>query len=283
MQRSEPPTFRPTFHLWAARPDALPKVDVFPVELDGAVINYIGVASDDWHQVELPDDFVLREVLDADPDAPTEFINQWGPLVPLDDSLRAFYPTPVRRQPAIAEASPWHVYEHGERFLVSTATSKLALHQLRALSKWWIAASESDEASMREAWTSEGFDDPLNPSIGALWWEDRVNAALRAFPMRIGVGLGNGRDHIMGSYSGTTYEVAVLQLALLAAGGRPLNRCANVNCGRAFTVQRTSRRAYKGTEHVTGVRYCSEQCAKAQSERDRRARRKAERQESGRG
>jgi len=51
---------------------------------------------------------------------------------------------------------------------------------------------------------------------------------------------------------------------------------------RPFSVQRTHRRRYINSHHAAGVRYCSNRCAKAQSERDRRARRRQEQQEGTR-
>ena len=69
----------------------------------------------------------------------------------------------------------------------------------------------------------------------------------------------------------------MLQLVHVVAGAHQVHRCANERCQRPFTRQRTERRRYEGTEHGNGVRYCTRFCAKAQSERDRRARRRTER------
>lgn len=256
MRDAKPPTFSPTFRLWAARPDSLPMVWAFPVQLVGDVITYSGLAGEEERMVELPDEFVLREVLDADPADPVAFINQWGLLL---------------HGETIDEFDQQH-------FGVSLPDAIRAMHELRVLAKWWVAAVEGDEQEMTAAFTSENFTAPSLPAGGAVWWHERMNTALAAFPMRIEVewGSGDAARSLAATGQPTLYEVAALQLALIAAGGRPLTRCANLNCGRAFTVQRTSRRAYKGTEHATGVKYCSERCAKAQSERERRARRRVE-------
>ena len=51
--------------------------------------------------------------------------------------------------------------------------------------------------------------------------------------------------------------------------------CANERCNRLFTRQR-GRAQFENTGHSSGVIYCSNLCAKAQAERVRRARKRAE-------
>lgn len=57
--------------------------------------------------------------------------------------------------------------------------------------------------------------------------------------------------------------------AALVAFGQP-NQCANERCGAWFYVQ--VGRATTGAYRRTGVKFCSHACAKAQTERNRRAR-----------
>jgi hypothetical protein len=93
-----------------------------------------------------------------------------------------------------------------------------------------------------------------------------MNAALRAFAVHVRY---PGADTLLDRPS--TYEVAALQLAQLIAEQRRVRTCANERCRRLFTRQR-GRAKYDNTGHATGVIYCSNLCAKAQSERNRRAR-----------
>jgi hypothetical protein len=93
-----------------------------------------------------------------------------------------------------------------------------------------------------------------------------MNAALRVFAVHVRY---PGADTLLDRPS--TYEIAALQLAQLIAEQRRVRTCANERCRRLFTRQR-GRAKYDNTGHATGVIYCSNLCAKAQSERNRRAR-----------
>ncbi len=119
-----------------------------------------------------------------------------------------------------------------------------------------------------DAWTQSGFrsDDP--EPWGAFVMA--MNAALKPFSVHVRY---PGADALLDAPS--TYEVAVLQLAQLIAEDRQVRPCANERCTRLFTRQR-GRAKYDKTGHSTGVLYCSAQCAKAQAERNRRARLRAE-------
>ncbi len=97
-----------------------------------------------------------------------------------------------------------------------------------------------------------------------------MNAALKPFSVHVRY---PEADTLLDAPS--TYEVAVLQLAELIAEERQVRSCANERCTRLFTRQR-GRAKYDKTGHATGVLYCSAQCAKAQAERNRRARKRAE-------
>lgn len=267
MQGPEHPTFRPTLSLWPGEARELPPVVVVPfVESAGRIEVSSSVRS---NRVTLPDDFVIREVVESE-DAVT-FMRDWGLLARAQDELRSL---PEDDRPALATSSGRDSPRAPASISIFAAEHHLRV--LRALARHYLADAEGDEAGVVEAWTVEGF-----PAVGDswtpwYWWTNHVNAALRAFPMYVDFTRGDEEVHLLQTPSPTTYEVAALQLAQMATGGREVLRCANERCQRPFTRQRSSRRQYRGTEHATGLKYCSRECAKAQSERDRRARRREE-------
>jgi len=219
----------------------------------------------------LPEDFALRECRDVDLDddlAIADFVREWGSLCP--DDGRA---VDVALQTA-NDALSWSSITHlGERH--SIGAQRAHLNVLQAVAGHFVADSlKQDSAAV---WTSHGFDvyDAKAP-----WWlfQDFLNAALRAFPMHVML---DGVRGGVGEQMPSTYEVAVLQVAQLATQNRQAKCCANDRCSNAFTLQRGRRKYDETAGHVSGVRYCSAQCAKAQAERDRRARRKAEANKKG--
>ncbi|WP_298518658.1 hypothetical protein [uncultured Nocardioides sp.] len=213
----------------------------------------------DSHERELPVDFCLREVLETSPTEVVTLMNEFGLLArphnPLGSLPERGLPDGVRRSANLTVA----VCEHH-------------LRVLRSLSNAVIARDLGDRERMATCFSDEGLYQPATEWDARAWWQLHVNAALRAFPMYVAF----DEDERLRTAQPTLYEVAVLQLVQLASGGFHVQRCGNDRCRRPFTRQRTPRRQYAGGEHQSGVRYCSRQCAKAQSERDRRARRKEE-------
>lgn len=267
MQGPEPPTFRPTLSLWPSEAQELPALVVVPiVERDGRA---------EWRtsarpsRVAMPDDFVIREVVEA-ADAMT-FMRDWGLLARAQDELRSL---PEDDRPAVPAGAGGDARR--APVSISLFTAEHHLRVLRALARHYLADAQEDEAGVVEAWAVEGFAVASDSWSPWFWWTNHVNAALRAFPMYVDFADRDERVHLLQTPTPTTYELAVLQLAQMATGGRKVLRCANDRCRRPFTRQRSLRRQYSGTEHATGLKYCSRECAKAQSERDRRARRREE-------
>jgi hypothetical protein len=195
-------------------------------------------------EVVLPEDFVFREVREAEatPEGVMALMNEFGPLAAGDG-----YPVGVAIE---------------------------ALETLQALADAYLAYVRGDEVEFcRVIGVAESY-------AGA-WsaWQAEVNDALRAFPMFIEVDPDYPWMRTSEAPEHTLYEAAVFQLATVAAEARDFHICANDNCGRPFTRHRSSRRRY-GAEsaHSAGIKYCSQNCAKAQSERERRRRRRAEKE-----
>ena len=266
MQGPKPPAFRPMLSLWPGEARELPAVVIVPIVERGGLVEWSSSARPS--RVALPDDFVIREVVEAE-DAVT-FMRDWGLLVRAQDELRSL---PEDDRPALPT-----VAGGGGSLRAPASISLLAaehhLRVLRALARHYLADAEGDEAGVVKAWTVEGFPAVSDSWTPWYWWTNHINAALRAFPMYVDFTRPDEEVHLLQTPSPTTYEIAALQLAQMATGGREVLRCANERCRRSFTRQRSSRRQYRGTEHATGLKYCSRECAKAQSERDRRARRR---------
>jgi len=278
VQRTKTPTFWPTVSVWPAEPRNLPPILASKLSVSGDVITVRGLGSlaeTLKHFSSLPDDFCLREVGDTDPDDVAGFMGLYGLLVSPEDELRSLPAWDLPGPHLPGEEQP---ADYGALLPLATETEKTAslaickVHFLilRSMAKIVVAAAEFDEQALLDAWPSEGFREPMDAWQAWHWWMAHANAALEAFPMY--VSFDEGEE----SRTATTYEATILQLVQVRVGAMRILRCANDRCRRPFTRQRTDRRSYDGAEHGSGVKYCSRLCAKAQSERERRARRRSE-------
>lgn len=281
MEGANEPTFRPTLTVWPAEPPTLPPVVVHELRRLPEGRNREFTSWDPQpipaRTVRLPEDFCLRECLATDPedlDAVFDLVSRWGRLTPLESHLRG----PLDSLPASLDwLIPQLADEANRQQLMGTAqaSSQATAHSLEceahylrvlhALTRHTIGSLQGHPPV--EAWTQAGFlgDDPEPWGTFVV----TMNAALKPFSVHVRY---PGADPLLDAPS--TYEVAVLQLAQLLAEERQVRRCANERCTRLFTRQR-GRAKYDKTGHSTGVLYCSSQCAKAQAERNRRARLRA--------
>jgi hypothetical protein len=101
---------------------------------------------------------------------------------------------------------------------------------------------------------------------------DITGAALRDFRVRVEVDTGRrpAEEFTIGAVYPTLYSVAVLQLVNDLAEGLPVIHCANETCRRPFVRQRG--RAKYRDNRTRGVMYCSNTCARAQYQREKRRR-----------
>lgn len=192
----------------------------------------------------LPDEFVIRELLDA-PDLETlegEYGAAWG----------------------------------------ARSTATLRFRHLRTAARYWLASALGDEDAALDAPVADGWERSESAHRAAFNMRDTVNRELEAFSVQlVEVDTENGSEPRLNV---DLIQVAALQLAQLAADGLGARRCANESCGRGFLRQRSTRRkttnhgAYAGTAHSVGVRYCSAQCGKAQQAREHRRRKRADRE-----
>lgn len=284
MEGANTSTFRPTLTVWPAEPPSLPPVVVDQLRrlTDTEFGSWDPHPSPPRTQA-LPEDFCLRECLATDPDnldAVFELVTRWGRLTPLESHLRSPFdslpPGLDRLIPQVADATNRHALsrlarstEEERRASPRAHSLRVEAHYLRVLHALTghVIRSAAHEPPL-EAWTRAGFriDDPGPWGLFVM----TMNAALKPFSVHVRY---PGADTLLDTPS--TYEIAVLQLAQLIAEDRQVRPCANERCTRLFTRQR-GRAKYDKTGHSTGVLYCSAQCAKAQAERQRRARMRAE-------
>lgn len=244
--------FEPTPVLWPAEPRMGVSVFVEPLRLsdDGRVVPDVAAVGGDWRAqwASLPEDFVFREVRETPltGDGVVALMSEYGSLVGSEVPQDGY---PIEE--AIA-----------------------ALEAVRLLADAYLAFARGDEDEFTRIMG-------VPESYAGAWsaWQASVNEALRAFPMFIEVDPDPAHSWLKSSEAPrhTLYEAAVFQLATVVAEARTFRLCANENCGRPFTRHRSDKRKL-GDEraHSAGIKYCSPLCAKAQSERDRRRRRRAE-------
>jgi hypothetical protein len=292
MEDAGPPTFRPTLTVWPAEPPDLPAVVVRQLrrpDPDGVEFGSWNPAPRPDTTVTLPEDFCLREVLATDPDdldAVYDFITTWGRFTPPDAHLRP----PLDALPAALDRLIPQIADAALRAPLAEIASRPddpgelarrphSLHAeahhlriLRALTRHTLA-TENDTPPV-DAWTAEGFDTGPGEPWGI--YVTTMNAALRPFSVHVRY---PGAETLLDTPS--TYEIAALQLSKHIAEHRHALVCANERCRRLFTRQR-GRAQFDNTGHSSGVIYCSNLCAKAQAERVRRARKRAEKNASTR-
>lgn len=222
----------------------------------------------------LPDDFTLQELLRLDltsPEAIRALIAEVGALTGqgIADGLE-YLPTRERRHRRPAETR--------SDGLESVEDMRDYLRAARAMSRHLLAHLAGTEAGIREAWPLEGFAAPRSTDMAWDWWQEYMNVALAPFRMYVEV---DGPDGVTSGWSlrpPTLYSACALQLAAYLATNASIFTCLNDRCRKPFTRQRTStsRRRNADQFHTSGVLYCSRECLKRKSERDRYRRRKAE-------
>lgn len=285
MQGPKQSTFRPT--VMAAPPAAQPALLRYPeVKPLGEGYVDVGVPTEGG---PIPDDFVLRELLEIDVSSDLAVIGlvaRYGALTSLGEDPFLYLPRSERWRgpfPGILEARQAFA-ETGEflhpDFVASVPAMRLHLLAARAMGRHLLAHLEGDASGVLKAWPLDGgFNKPLSTGLAWYWWQDHMNSALAPFGMFIQVEHPDGytRTGAVALPAPTLYNACALQLAQILAGESQVKRCANERCARPFTRQRTTaaRRRNPDQFHLSGVLYCSRECLKAKNERERRQRRKA--------
>jgi hypothetical protein len=239
--------------------------------------------------VELPPELALREIpaLDiTDAEALLAFTAKYGPLTPTGDDLGT-----KRGEHDLTHLLP---DDTAHRFIQDRSTGipdgrkrqpqpfvpvpLISQHVriLRAVIAHWLAYQhEEDVGVIRKAWTDNGFANVARADIDLLWgvWSDHLNAALTPFSTRISVEGPHGEVGLQHPTT-TAYSAMMLQIWNNVADRTPWKVCENETCGRLFGRQQG--RAEAGQNRTVGVRYCTNSCAHAQTQRNYRRKKGAQ-------
>lgn len=234
----------------------------------------------------LPDDFVLQELFACDLDSPEairDLIEQYGVVMVGGLDAFEYLPRAETRRPgsphgAVEIATEIYLATVGGHpsTLVSVEGVRLHLRAARAMTRHFLASEEEDDDGIIQAWPAEGFRTPKSLGMAWNWWQDHMNAALSVFQMYVEVAGPDGSEYGWQLKQPTLHNACALQLAQYVASDMRVLTCANDRCRKSFTRQRTSskRRHNADQFHTSGVLYCSRECLKRKSERERYQRNK---------
>ncbi len=266
MQAADPPTFHPT--VWPAEPPGAPPVRRYRLKpvpgVPGLEVNQV------LGTFELPPDFVLRELLEQIPRSTADverLTAEWGLASGVGERTFEYFagPPPVGVEEEIRE---WLKTPRMVPLLHPEAV-RAHLAALRAMSRHLLAYLEGlGEDTILLAWQEIAAPQ----SIGDAWWlwERYINGGLTPFAVHVRASAVAPERRLTRPVP-NLYNACCLQLAQYLTRELSVNRCGNERCRKPFTKQRGL--AKYGQHRARGVRYCTPQCAKAQSERGRRRRR----------
>lgn len=214
---------------------------------------------------KLPPDFIYHELLTLDPDNPSDIVKmlRYGTTYPgVLDSLSVHLRNPIGERPR----SEWLHRTEVEAIVIC----------LQVMVRHWIAHVEG--SSVGRPWIDARLLSGANVDDTAWrWWHSIINNGLKTHPPHVRLNwtlTDPGASTVEVGYTEHgIYSAVCIQLFNEVASGVIGQRCANEPCGRYFTRQRG--RAQAGQNRMTGVLYCSANCAQAQYQRELRRRRRA--------
>lgn len=269
--------FRPT--VWPGTPIPVPLLS--PVDHVEVVDDWILWPMQDPKKkptVELPPDFYLRELTDLDCDnldAIADLVRRYGyfcafQLEDLDDAAKYTHKRILVEAPENGKFINGH---HRDNIILHLQTAQ------RAIEIWTASQAEGGLEELTEELVTEDAlyqiqtDLPEHETLADIQdiyiqdLRDDLIATLNAALGKFSVGIGD-----LASRQPTIYSVSFLQMYNHITEGAVLLRCANEPCGNLFVRQRG--RATFGQHRTSGVRYCSNSCARAQGQRELRRRRR---------
>jgi hypothetical protein len=249
------------------------KLAPVPVQRWGLLVAEDGTL--DWlshmEPEELSEEWVLRQLADADleDDATVAALLSEHGTIPWP-----FYdPAAVPGRKGLAQPPRAHTDGWWESRSDGTLDdARWWLKTARALAGTWREASlDGDPASV---WAAEGFPTATDWDC---WprFTIALNVGLRAFRARVEytASIPGGGEFRFGIPMVGLYSAACLQIFNLL-NGPPARRCASTTCGRVF-VHQVGGAQYR-QHRSKGLRFCSPACAKNETQRAYRARKKKE-------
>lgn len=226
-------------------------------------------ALEEMQQELLVEEFVLRELIDADlasESSVVSLLNTFGvlgrPFTDCPGHQLLTTPSAVDGRPD-GQALHW---THAAGYLRSA----------RAATRHWL--QHLGDRPVEIAWSDEGFA-VADPTTSWLLFAQVVNLGLAPYRPAIEVTWDRPPGKLAALPVGEQsppdlFSAACRQIHNLVIQGALLHTCQNENCRKDFLRKRGPIRT--GTRHTTGVAYCSTQCMNAQAQRDYRRRQVAE-------
>ncbi|WP_058628481.1 hypothetical protein [Microbacterium testaceum] len=172
--------------------------------------------------------------------------------------------------------------EHGAAWADSGAV--LRFRHLRTAARYWLAAALGDERAALSAPIADGWEAFTSVEWGAVHMRDAVNSELKAFSMRLVEVDGHGAlepQFSVDLLQVAALQLALLAADGLNARRCANETCGRGFVRQRSTRRKTTNRGeYAGTAHAVGVRYCSAECGKAQQAREHRRRKRVEKGDS---
>jgi|HubBroStandDraft_6_1064221.scaffolds.fasta_scaffold75411_4 hypothetical protein len=229
---------------------------------------------------ELPDEWVLRQLADADLDNDNDLgllLEDYGVITwPYFD--RASIP-PDRREflapyPEGDDSSAFDWWEGRDDATLEDA--RWWLKTARALTRVWAEASAGRDPT--SAWTAEGFP-PVDEQACWAQFTLALDTGLKPFRARVEYHVSpHGFEFTYGRLMIGLYSAACCQVFNFIAGKETARRCENETCGRTFVHQLGG--AKYGQHRSKGLlRFCTPACAQAQTQRQYRRRKAAQKKE----
>jgi hypothetical protein len=262
-----------------------PGMPLGPVDVDRRALTVSKRGKLKWgakpQAAELPDEWVLRQLADADLESDRDIealLADFGTIdapyphagfVPADRRAR------LAPQPSLVPHGWWAARQDG-----TLEDARWWLKTARAMTGVWSEASRGEDPG--SAWAAEGFPALAATEPGAQWtfFVTALNDGLSAFHVHAeyewdlaNLGLGAityGRPLV------NLYSAACRQVFNFLVEGETGRRCENQTCGRTFVRQLGG--AEHG-QHRSDARYCTPECARAEASRQYRRRKTAQREE----
>ncbi len=264
------PLFRPT--VWPGGEVPLPQVPVRTFDrLDDGWLLFRGQP----RLVDVPPDFYLREMGAQVPQTDDDiavFVKQWGRCTDHDYRDRPLGMAWARQTVDYVLRYGPRPSKHSSSGGVATIREVIADDIGGGVVGWrdLVHIEEIKDRLEASSWLAKRFVEwQTGVEREEKIWElfaEQLNAALSAFSVHISIG---PRSVVLPRI--TAFSVAALQLVNDLAAETPVRRCGNERCPvQVFTRQRG--RSQYGQHRTAGIKYCSNSCARAQGERERRRR-----------